>query len=66
MRMKRIRLFSMLLSVLLPVAVHAQQAVRLGGHIFVPEQNVPVERSSTRGPSAPLERGHLQSPTNGQ
>ncbi len=66
MRMKRIRLFSMLLSMLLPLAVHAQQAVRLGGHTFVPEQNVPVEPSSTRGQSVPLERGHLQDPTNGQ
>lgn len=66
MRMKRIRLFSMLLSMLLPLAVHAQQAVRLCGHTFVPEQNVPVEPSSTRGQSVPLERGHLQDPTNGQ
>ena len=58
MRMKQIRLFSMLLSMLLPLAVHAQQAARLGGHTFVPEQNVPVERPSTRGQSVPLERGH--------
>lgn len=58
MRMKRIRLFSMLFSMLLPFAVHAQQAVQLGGHTFVPEQNVPVERSSSRGQSVPLERGH--------
>jgi len=58
MRMKRIRLFSMLFSMLLPLAVHAQQAVQLGEYTFVPEQNVPVERPSTRGQSVPLERGH--------
>lgn len=48
----------MLFSMLLPFAVHAQQAVQLGGYTFVPEQNVPVERPSTRGQAIPLERGH--------